>query len=549
MRFDCLRDFILDRGGAVAPVYAIAIPTLVAIAGVGFDYSRMASLDTELQNAADQAALAGASQLDGKALSGTTPGACARAAGAVISFVANNTRFANDGEDALVTFQNEADCDAIGSIRFWQDKNKTTAATSDANAKFIEVVTDVRTARYALTPIVGATNPTMQAAAMAGLGSSVCRVPPIMLCSPDPSKKFDADDYVGIGIVATGHAPGNSPNNSTGGGHTGDQTDTGQSSTWAPGDFGFLQVSDPTETTKNRNERLLRALAYANPPVDCVAIGDNKVSTGNPQGLYEAVNTRFDIYDFNSNGNGVLSSCKGANCPSAPNVVKDLSIQNPNGNNSCKIGSNGATNWVLPDLGKEFRPVTGLSPLINLNSSRTSLMGLPRDNCHYTSYNSTGKCPAVSNGRFGDGSWARADYFNVNHKSGATVTYPPNWATITRYQTYLWELAQNNMPVQNGAGQRGKPVCFSGSPAGAASRRVLTVAIVSNCSSLNGTAQPVEIDDWADVFLVEPSLDDSRRWNAFKDAIYVEVIGKSRIGGNGTYSSQQVRRDVPYLVR
>ena len=34
------------------------------VGGLAFDYARMASLDTELQDAADQAALAAASQLD-----------------------------------------------------------------------------------------------------------------------------------------------------------------------------------------------------------------------------------------------------------------------------------------------------------------------------------------------------------------------------------------------------------------------------------------------------------------------------------------------------
>ena len=110
-----ISEFGRNQSGAVAATYAIALTALVAIAGVGFDYGRMASLDTELQNASDQAALAGASQLDGRT------NACSRASAAVTNFVANNTRFANDGGAPLVTFQNEASCDAAGSIRFWQD--------------------------------------------------------------------------------------------------------------------------------------------------------------------------------------------------------------------------------------------------------------------------------------------------------------------------------------------------------------------------------------------------------------------------------------------
>ena len=43
--------------GAVASTVALSLFALIAIGGVAFDYARMASLDTELQNAADQAAL------------------------------------------------------------------------------------------------------------------------------------------------------------------------------------------------------------------------------------------------------------------------------------------------------------------------------------------------------------------------------------------------------------------------------------------------------------------------------------------------------------
>ena len=67
--------FLRDESGASAALYALALPALVGMVGLGFDYSRLVSLDTELQNAADQAALAGATQLD------QLPGSIARATG------------------------------------------------------------------------------------------------------------------------------------------------------------------------------------------------------------------------------------------------------------------------------------------------------------------------------------------------------------------------------------------------------------------------------------------------------------------------------------
>ena len=94
---------IADRGGAVAPTIGLSLLALVAAGGIAFDYARMASMDTELQNAADQAALAAASQLTGD-------GACARAAraaGAVLggtdAMVVNRSLLANDDRGLAVT--------------------------------------------------------------------------------------------------------------------------------------------------------------------------------------------------------------------------------------------------------------------------------------------------------------------------------------------------------------------------------------------------------------------------------------------------------------
>jgi hypothetical protein len=150
----------------------------------------------------------------------------------------------------------------------------------------------------------------------------------------------------------------------------------------------------------------------------------------------------------------------------------------------------------------------------------------------------------------GVGVWGRYDYFLYNHGSDQAY-WPSDWSTITRYQTYLWELGDYGTggSLPTGAGQHSSPACYSGTHPVDASRRVMTVAVVKNCSSLHGSAQAVDIDEWVDVFLVEPSIDDSRRYNAFTDAVYVEIIGPSKLAGDGSYASQQVRRDVPYLVQ
>ena len=85
MRGLALTKLASNQSGAVAVTYALALTGLIAVAGVGFDFGRLASLDSELQDAADEAALAAATQLDGKS------GAITRAQSAVNNYFANSS--------------------------------------------------------------------------------------------------------------------------------------------------------------------------------------------------------------------------------------------------------------------------------------------------------------------------------------------------------------------------------------------------------------------------------------------------------------------------
>lgn len=558
MKKEVRKPFKSDDRGAVAATYALSLFALIAVAGIAFDYARLAGMDSELQNGADQAALAGATQL------AKIDGSCARATNAAIALLNNETLLANEkGERGVlinggttITVADDA-CTGTTGIVFYEDKEKTDVATTDETANFIHVTVDARIAQYAFTPVVGALNSgNIEARAMAGLGSAVCKVPPIMVCHPDPNTNVDWDAAAGDGILATGHSPGNSSNQ---GGNAGS---SGGASTWSPGNFGFLQVEKGDYTSTNA--ALLAALAYNNPTVECTPVGENKVSTGTPQGLYDAINTRFGIYDFPSNNNGggnVLASCEGGNCSPAPNIIMDYIDDVPNGNSApnCKLanGNGAGKGYTFPTT--SFAPTykAGASDTVNtIYDTRANVtMGMPRDLCHYQTYSegntesvvvgtdstyADGLCPGGS-GRFGDGKWARNDYWGKVHPAATKPTTgggaAKNWFEMTRYETYLYEIA-------NGLGRASQ----CGLPAGDESRRVMTIAIVTNCDELNGTSQEVDIDEFVDVFLVEPSTDNAGRYNAFKDSIYVEIIGRSKIAGSGVFGSQEVRRDVPYLV-
>lgn len=512
-------SFWRDDSGAVAATYAVALLGLIAVAGVGYDYSRMAGLDSELQNAADQAALAAATQLD------KTDGACARSSTAAVSLLRNVTMLANDGDadGNEITITDEAACDATGFIRFYQDKAKARPATSNANARFVEVHVNPRRAFYALTPIVGAlvNSGDLNARAFAGVGSAICRVPPLMICSPndDPAVPFNADSRVGIGIKATGNG------------------------TWAAGDFGFLEIGT------GQTADLAKALAFDQGNFDCAPIDEGtNPETGNAQVLYEAVNTRFDILPT---GGGVLSPCASGTCPPALNVTKDVVKPSTNTSaNACRLG--GGQGWRLPTVRFRPRAYTGTdSSASTFNGAGTpGAMGLTRDMCHYNSY---GRSCTLQNGglnnRFGDGTWAIRDYFAKNHPG----TPPPD-DNMSRYEVYKWELA-NTLPGTAG-GQRSAPLCVAG--ASDIDRRVLTVAVVKNCTqpadgvgSLRGGSTKAVIEEWVDMFLVEPVVDDSveRANGRDSDMIYMEVIGAARLGGGaGSATTQAIRKDVPYLI-
>jgi Flp pilus assembly protein TadG len=512
-----------DKSAAVAPTVALSLFALIAAGGIAFDYARMASLDTELQDAADQAALAAASQLDGE------PQACARAVEAARVLLSNKTLFANDGGGLGVTVADSSVCtsdtdivdDTGASIRFFTDKAATDPATTSAEANFVEVIVESRRANFALTPVVGAfTSGDLSAKARAGMGTALCKVPPLMVCPPSGAA-IDWNTLRGHGVRAVSNS---GPN-------------------WAPGAFGYIGPND--------SNSVQIGLAFQNPVFQCQEVeGEENVSTGGPAPAIVAINTRFDIEDMSGGGGQALTPCLSGACPAAVNVVKDLvRAGDASGGNACKIHNNG---WKLVSTAaNRFVPraknvADTAMTQIDANGI-IDAMGLPRDNCHYTSYNS-----ACTGGRFGDGNWARGDYFNKYHPTDGPD--PVTAATMTRYETYRWEIDNNKIPnvVASGSGasalrQNGSPVCSTGTPDPSRDRRVLQVAIGGNCSALHGSSTPVQIQKWVEMFLVEPGVPNPGRGNGDSgDEIYLEVIREVDPGGA---AAQLVRRDVPYLVR
>lgn len=548
----------LNDGGAVAPTVALSLVGLIAAGGIAFDYAHVASLDTELQQAADQAALAAVTQLDGQT------GAVARATAAAQSLIANKTMFANGGTSRDVAVTTVTFCSAFDDSKV-DTASACTVTTADASARVAWVQVEGRTARFALTPIVRTFSAAVVGGeAVAGMSSAVCKEPPVMMCNPAATPgSFNVDDYVGKGLRLIAKGSGAS---------------------YAPGDFGFLDVGAGASD-------LSKLMGYGAPPDKCVDVTQPSTETGAMTSVINDFNTRFDVFE-----SGDSINCFGGSlCPPSKNSRKDVVMNHasPFTKNDCGIVTGGGGNgWVVSS--NPYRPVstpTTDPKYVGNYTASIDAMGYPRDKCHAVS--DTGTC---ANDRVGDGSWDIDAYWRVNHPNGSTngaivivagppavYGYPtslnsairavaPSTADAsrtypTRYQVYRWEMA--NAAVQLPAAGRqigvgttprdyGQPICKAGlagsTPASTtADRRILPVAVV-NCSGLSGK-KAVNPIDWVDAFLLEPSMSRDNGLGGKNKVtytnvgdIYVEIIQHTSNGTGGT-AAQVIRHDKPYLIR
>lgn len=554
---------LLDcTSGAVAATVALSLFGLIAAGGIAFDYARMASLDTELQNAADHAALAAATQLDGR------DDACARATNAAIALLSNSTLMANDSGGLAVkinggnTISVASDaCTGTAGVTFYKDSAHQIPATTDVDAKFVMVTVDSRTAKYALTPIVGAiSSGAMTTTAFAGLNQAICKVPPVMLCNPAESTDpdFTIANYIGKGIRLISNDGGGS---------------------YGPGNFGFLATN-----AGNGASVLGQELGASTVPGDCVSETGVTTDPGNMISVRDALNTRFGIY------NSVTNACgsNGSSCPPSANIRQDLVLRGKQNGKSGKYsyGSSFSDLGFTSNSGSQAgweeatNPYPGSS---NIGKSDHSLsdteiaaiapIGYPEDECHSFSTSGTGDC---ANGLIGDGNWDRFAYFKSNSSQDWTevasmsATSPSTFTAFlqstfqttspTRYQVYQYEMAHASSRLKSQstatAGQAtfGDPSTLAGEPAGITpsstipDRRVLSVAVI-NCTAegLKGKTTDVAVQKWIDVFLVQPSEPRTVGVRTANSDVYVEVIRETN---NATNSGavQLIEKSVPYLI-
>ena len=533
MRRSFLRAFLADDGAAIAPLYALGIGALVTVSAVGFDYGRLAALDTELQNAADQAALAAATQLDGSenAMVNARDAANNAFASAGSAFV-NETRFANDNR---VTGANDSRPITSLSYSFYDGYNSTTdepgvLLESDSDgpaAKVVEVRVNARRVFYALTPLVNAiSSGDVNGRAWATLQNSTCNVPPLMFCLPSTATgavdiDFPTDADIGKGLKM--HMNAN------------------QADPWAPGNFGFLNIDYDYPNGTNPNHTLGFNEAFNGCSSDVI---ESQTGVRDPQA--DALNSRFDMFNSSMNNNS-CDSGTGNYCP-AENVRRDWVNVQSGGSNvkdtdiaGLSCSSTESNTW------KEVSAIDTTVPSGDL-LVRPGEIGFPMDTC----FGST--CTVV-----GDADWDGDAWMSANHPGTSLATAAPNG---TRWEVYNWELEDKSARLaspqkvgykatrKNNGRYIVELYCAFPQPTigtGIApsdeqkDRRVLTVAAV-DCTGLHGSS-PVKVLRWVDLFLVRPA----NLTGADKE-FFTEIIGPAK-KANGDSGFQYFGRNKAVLIR
>ncbi|MBD3729561.1 MAG: hypothetical protein IE933_07630 [Sphingomonadales bacterium] len=506
--------FWRDDNAAIGPMYALALFGLIVVAGVGWDYGRLMAMDSELQNAADQAALAAASQLNG------ADGAMERARGAANDYLAtstsqwaNETKLANDGKGTPITGLN---------FKFYKSYDRVNDTFGDevtddedaAEAKVVQVTVDGREAFYALTAVGGLlSSGLIQADAVAGLDSAVCKAPKMFVCAPTHDFPTDADKGKGLLL----------------------HTLPSVADPMAPGNFGFL---DPNGNVKDDHDKgnPNHDLGKNNELSGCIASTGINSEPGFVTPEVRALNTRVDIYGPS------IPNCDpstGNFCPSENTVSTFVYKTVING-----AGKDPATEPCPSTKGNEIALSDALAEMTSANPNATP--GFTRDDCMVA-----GTCSTL-----GTGNWNGQAYMNANHGGASLLSVSDG----TRYGVYSWELLDKTarlgvrkLGYRVGTGGSDKSAIYCAYPrpvegtavvpsATQKDRRILTVASV-DCTGLSGRDK-LDVLRWMDLFLV----DGSRTTGPGAGDIMTEVIGPAKKPGGG-YAFQFYGRTKPVLLR
>lgn len=529
--------FVRESDGAVMVYVSIIIVVLFGFAGLAVDFGRFYTTNTQAQSAADAAAMAGATQLDG----GDTAIIRATLAAQTSPLVSNvHTYATNTGAVKIVRIRflhtlPDTDDDPIDEVHL---------TTDPASAAYIEVLTELLNQENYFLAAVGANSGQTNAVAVAGYTKSYCEMPPLMICNPweEPDGGGMSPDQIdalmtGVTLLA--------------------KTKEGGVDAWDSGVMGLLQpppyydeATGEWDTSTLKGAKQV-ALALARVPQDfCYPDRPLSIQTGQVDSMRGAINTFFDIYENPFFGGGDVRN-------------------NPDFRPALNVTKGYITEWTTTDVLDADGNVIGTKTTcdsVKVDDPAIA-MGLPPDTCFGPDFSNYSNCattvgPPGSESRIGDGAWnfsntdpANPGYWEVNHPSSLNHPFPVapagGWLSgksyPSRYEVYRWEIDKNIIPNNsatgaNLGGEDGNPVCYSGGGPldGAPDRRVLSVAFIP-CIALGIAGNSVKDLDHPDMFMAE--LFTIRPVAGGSDTnIWLEYIGRPANGDNGV-------RDIVQLFR
>jgi Flp pilus assembly protein TadG len=172
-----LRRLRHDENGSVFVFVTLTIFVMMGMVGLALDGARYFSLNSELQDLADAAALAGAREL----IKGTSDGVTA-AENQALTLLSNTPHWGETGSTGA----------QVATVSFAGPDNPDQPTASAADARYIIVTTVDRGVIPTMLRAVGATETlTTSARAVAMQLIVTCDVQPLMLCNPDEPAVFN----------------------------------------------------------------------------------------------------------------------------------------------------------------------------------------------------------------------------------------------------------------------------------------------------------------------------------------------------------------------
>src|SRR5688572_14815586 len=419
------RRLARDENGAALIYVSIALTVFMGFAALVIDGSRLFTLDTELQSAADAIALAGAAELDGNA------DAQDRAILAMNNLVQNADTFGND--PAAIAGATEYTARFLSALPDDdQPLSDATVAATQPEARFVEVTVNERQVDSMFaTAIGGEETAGADAVAVAGFTSAVCKFTPLFMCNPYEGTGTSLIDAIADRderrkLIELKAGP------------------SGGSADYFPGNFGLL-VPDAGPGASNVKESLANV-----DPGACFRRDGVETQTGTIASIRQAVNTRFDIYggSFNKNNSDYRP---------AENVTKGY----------------------MPD------PTACKAQLDETNAMPLPLDDCSVGGCGNLGDNDSNHVWGNGNWDF-EAYW---DMNHGDRDGIANDSPPHGWSNSnrpTRYEVYRHEVDTSAIPDQSPAGENGNPQCYTGAvePNDEPDRRIIYAAVL-NCGELD----------------------------------------------------------------